>query len=52
MAYFITTVLLIIFSFLGVLLYKLSDVEWYNQFYTQKFEDRDVFTRLFKFLMS
>lgn len=52
MAYFITTVLLITFSFLGVLLYKLSDVKWYNQFYTQKFEDRDVFTRLVKFLMS
>ena len=52
MIYFITTILLITFLFLGVLLYKLSDVKWYHQFYTQKFEDKDLFTRLVKFLMS
>ena len=52
MIYFITTILLIAFLFLGVLLYKLSDVKWYHQFYTQKFEDKDLFTRLVKFLMS
>jgi len=52
MVYFITTVLLITFLFLGVLLYKLSDVKWYHQFLHQEFEDKDVFTRLVKFLMS
>ena len=52
MIYFIATILLIIFLFLGVLLYKLSDVKWYHQFLTKDFEDRDIFTRLVKFLMS
>ena len=52
MIYFITTILIITFLFLGVFLYKLSDVKWYEQFLHQKFEDRDIFTRLVKFLMS
>jgi hypothetical protein len=51
MIYFIITGLLIVFSFIGMLLYKLSDVRWFHQFMTQKFEDKDVFTRLVKFLM-
>ena len=52
MVYFIATILLITFLFLGVFFYKLSDVKWYHQFLTQEFEDRDIFTRLVKFLMS
>ena len=51
MIHFITTVLFITFSFLVIFFYKLSEVKWFHQFYTQEFEDKDIFTRLVKFLM-
>ena len=44
--------LIIMVLFIGTLLYKLSDPNWYGQFITGKFEDEDLFTRIIKFLMS
>jgi hypothetical protein len=38
--------------FFGFLFYKLSKPEWFVQFMTGKFEDKDLFTRFVKFLMA
>lgn len=48
----ILIILIIVLLFIGMLIYKLSDVNWYHQFYNQEFKDKDWFTRLVKFLMS
>ena len=52
MVYFIGTLVIFIFLFVGMLFYKLTDVNWYHQFLTQDFKDKDYFTRLIKWLMS
>lgn len=48
----ILTFSLIVIAFTGVLFWKLTDPKWYYQFVAQNFTDRDLFTRLVKWLMS
>ena len=52
MKYFIVIFVIFIFLFVGMLFYKLSNVSWYYQFFTQNFKDKDYFTRFVKWLMS
>ncbi len=49
MGYFIIT---LIFLFICVLFYKLTNVNWYHQFLTQDFKDKDWFTKLVKWLVN
>jgi hypothetical protein len=52
MIYIILTTIILIFLFILMLVYKLSDVNWFHQFITQDFKDKDCFTRLVKWLMK
>lgn len=51
MKYFIVIFVIFIFLFVGMLFYKLSNVSWYYQFFTQNFKDKDYFTRFVKWLL-
>jgi len=52
MVHFIITLVIFIFLFAGMLFYKLTDINWYYQFLTQDFKDKDYFTKFVKWLMS
>lgn len=52
MSYFIGTVISLVFLFMCVFFYRLSDIDWFEQFYTRKFEDKDIFTKFVKWLLS
>ena len=38
--------------FFVLFMYKLSNPKWFGQFMTDKFEDKDLFTKIVKFIMS
>lgn len=44
--------LALIILFVIMILYKLMDYNWQYQLMTKNFTDKDIFTRLVKFLMS
>ena len=52
MEYFIGTLVIFIFLFVGMLFYKLTNMNWYHKFLTQDLKDKNYFTRFVKWLMS
>jgi len=50
--YILIVVFLIFLIFLIMFIRKLSNPKWFEQFMTDTLEDKDIFTRFLKFLIT
>jgi hypothetical protein len=52
MIWYILFLLVLLFLFVCVLLYKMTNLNWAHQLITRNFTDKDLFTRIVKFLIK